>query len=264
MFTGSRPDRPRRPVRAWLVADPAGGVSGKQLVVLISGQHGPQEMQSGHTLNAMLLELRRRADLHGRLKDVAFLVVPVVNMDSAFEGGNTALNRNARNLNRVWDTLEEPEIAGVVRCVEDLAGRGAQVALALDFHSGGTCINHPRGIRDEDLEALSPGLARKQALALGLLEKHLGYRRQFHRFCEVEGGWWGEQSACHANQHFVLNHKAPAFTLEVGDLYYFDPATQTNQPVTPEFLAELGPALLEACLGYCGACREPGTMAGGG
>ncbi len=181
-----------RPVRGWLVTDPSTEIEGKKLVVLTSGQHAPQEMHSGHTFNAMLRELRRRADLRRRLKDVAFLIVPVVNIDSAYEGGNTALNRNARNLNRVWDTLEEPEIAGIAGCIENLAERGARVMLGLDFHSGGTCINHPRGIRHEDMEALSPGLSEKQARALDSLEKHLGFRREFRRFCAVEGAGGGK------------------------------------------------------------------------
>ncbi len=229
-----------RPIHGWTITDPESAPRGKQTIVMTHGQHAQTENMSGQFFTSMLRSLRGRNDADELLRRIALLIVPLVNVDNAAEGGNTVLNHNCINLNRDWQDLSQPETACVVEFLEDWARQGGVMVAGIDWHAGGTGTPHLRGARTAELDALAPGLGARQERFGDLLMEHMGFRHL--RQDPLRGGRF--------RQRFASGYRVPGFTVEMMTLRHFNPHTEEFEPLTQQRLEELGPALLEACLKF--------------
>jgi len=232
-----------RPIKVWTVTAPGGGA--KRTVVLHNGQHGPFETHHGHTLVAMLRALRARPDAADILAGTAFLIFPICNVDAAEDGGHAFLNRNARNLNRDWGRLSQPETQAVAACIDGWAAAGHPIELGFDFHSCHS-FDSAHTVRDESLAARSPTLPVRQALMERLLEEKMGIPRGNNKRNLVAD----QDSMLRLQDRFVNLYQAPCALLELSLFAAVNPETGNLEPFGKFTLIDRGPQLLEVCLDY--------------
>ncbi len=234
----------RRPIPGWRISDPDTPLDSKQLVVLLGGQHSPNEIFAARVFDSMLRCLQTNAEAPSALKQMALLIIPVLNVDSFHEGGNTALNRNGINLNRNWIDDCQPETEAAMRGIEEMARDCESVAFGLDFHAGGINRNHVRGQDQDDLAAVAPNLPARQARVMQSMDSRMGFRMNAGRFAPlVDDGRFREW--------FIPRFYAPCFTVEFMGLSHFDPQGRSTVPMNQGILEGLGEKLWQVCRDCC-------------
>ncbi len=232
-----------RPIKVWAVTASGGGA--KQTIVLHNGQHGPFETHYGHTLVAMLRALRARPDAADILAGTAFLIFPISNVDGAEDGGHAFLSRNARNLNRDWGLLSQPETQAVATCIDEWAAAGNEIVLGFDFHSCHS-FDSVHTVSDESLAARSPTLPARQALLERLLEEKMGLPRRNNKALPAAPS----DRMLRLQDRFVNLYHAPCALFELSLFAAVNPTTGTLEPFGQHTLLDRGPQLLEVCLSY--------------
>ncbi len=218
-------------------------LDGKLGVVMVCGQHSPVEQMTGW-IGASLMEELARMDGSGEhaglLRRLAFLYVPIFNIDCAYFGTNGGTLDGA-NPNRRWFEEQGPE----QRCVEDhllaLRDQGLRPALMIDCHAGAwrnhnllTDYEVPQEQADDPSALRWPDTLKAGWLAL--LDRVAGLR-------EV---WRDGHIGGRAPEWFQATFGAPALTIECSTISHLDPATRTTRAFTHESLLELGRNLARA------------------
>ncbi|MFH1904446.1 MAG: M14 family zinc carboxypeptidase [bacterium] len=223
----------------------------KKHIVLICGQHSPQEMLGAHFLMPMIDYLKMNKML---LKKIVLYFVPIVNMDCAHWGGN-GLNVNKMNTNRCWFKNFQPETSSILNYFKKLKSKGIQVDYFIDIHAGGTFKNHPiftypssfyiSPFVQNIFKGKGQKLIHKKHRALKLLEQYAGLRTiDSHKL-------HFRQAA--ARDHFRLAYpEAMTFTLELSTSSYFDPIKKETRVVDQKSLSIVGEGLIKGILDYLG------------
>lgn len=219
------------PIVMLTATDPAVPASDKHDVLIIIGQHSPQEMIGAHAIMPLFAELARRPAL---LRKLALHVVPTVNVDAAAYGSD-GLNLNLYNTNRCWFEDEQPEIMAVIDWCRRQPRR---FLLFFDWHAGGTWRNHTllwfnRDVRQTHAPDHADQLDKRQAFVLERLGHHCGIR--------PEDGIEHPFRHCCATDWFQTHFPACLpLTIEFSTCSQFDPALGCSQPVTLDSLHQLG------------------------
>ncbi|HOG51369.1 MAG TPA: M14 family zinc carboxypeptidase, partial [Lentisphaeria bacterium] len=203
----------------------------KQDILIIIGQHSPQEMIGGHAILPLLTEL---ANQPGLLQRLALHIVPTVNVDAAAYGSNGA-NLNLFNTNRCWFENPQPETEAIKSwCLRE----PRRLLLFFDWHAGGVWRNHTllwfnREVKNTYAPNTAERLEQRQQTVFELLGRHCGIRPEdsvehpFRNFCATD---W-----------FLVNFpECLPLTLEFSTCRNFDPRLGHTVPVSQDTIAMIG------------------------
>lgn len=203
----------------------------KQHILILIGQHSPQEMISGHAILPLLTEL---ANLPELLQHLALHIVPTVNVDAAAYGSD-GCNLNLFNTNRCWFEDPQPE----VQAVADWCRREPRrFLLFFDWHAGGTWRNHTllwfnREVKEKYAPACAEEIDQRQQIVLEKLGRHCGIR-------PVDGIEHHFRNSC-ATDWFQVNFpECLPLTIEFSTCSHFDPQAERTLPVSQQSLARFG------------------------
>lgn len=219
------------PIVLLTATDPAVPASSKQDILIIIGQHSPQEMIGGHAILPLLTELAARP---GLLQRLALHIVPTVNVDAAAYGSD-GLNLNLFNTNRCWLEDPQPEIEAIKSWCRREPRR---LLLFFDWHAGGTWRNHTllwfnREVKNKYAPAFAERLDQRQQTMLELLGRHCGIRPQ--------DGIEHVFRNCCATDWFQVNYpECLPLTIEFSTCSNFDPRVGHTVPVSADTVAMIG------------------------
>ncbi len=219
------------PITLLTATDRAIPVHEKKQVLIIIGQHSPQEMIGAHCILPMLEELAKKS---GLLQKLALHIVPTVNVDGA-AWGSDGLNLNLLNTNRCWFENLQPEVLAVENWCRKQPG---EFFLFFDWHAGGTWRNHTllwfnRDVKEKYAPEFASLLDERQQLTLQLLGELCGIRPQdgiehyYRNSCATD--WFQNQFP-----------KCLPLTIEFSTCSNYNPETRQAEPVTQQSLTQIG------------------------